>query len=453
VIHDVGDRLQTAVRGRVLHPGGHGYEEARRVFNGMIDRRPALILQCAHEQDVIAGIQFGRESRLPVAVRGGGHNVAGNAVCEGGLVIDLGLMRSVGVDASARRATCEGGATWGEFDRATQAHGLATPGGIISSTGVAGLTLGGGIGTLRGLHGLTCDNLVAATVVTAAGDLVRAGEGGDPDLLWGLRGGGGNFGVVSSFTFDVHPLGPVVAGPIEAPQTREFLDFYRSWLDTLPDAFSADLMLRRGAGGSPTCLVLAFHAGPQREADRLLAPLLERFRPVANVAPRSYVESQCLYDAGSPWAQRNYWKSNGMAELTDGAIETLLERFAQAPSPLSVIGLEFLHGQIHRLDPEADAVGFKRARFDLLIESKWLDPRADETNIAWARDTWAAMQAHVAGPAYTNYLVDEPQERVRAAYGEQTYARLVRLKDRYDPENFFRMNQNVRPSQEVGDDR
>jgi FAD/FMN-containing dehydrogenase len=444
-------QLESEVRGSVLHPGSAEYDEARRVYNGMIDRRPQAILRCAHVDDVVAGVGFGRQNGLIVAIRGGGHNVAGNAVCDGGLVIDLGGLRGVKVDPAARRATCEGGATWGELDRATQAHGLAMPGGIISSTGVAGLTLGGGIGTLRGLYGLTSDNLLAATVVTADGRVVRAGEGGDADLLWGLRGGGGNFGVVTSFEFDVHPVGQVVAGPLEVPQSERFLDFYRGWLESLPDGASCDIIFRRSPSGDPTFLLLFFHAGPPEEAARILAPLRERFRPADAVAVRSYVESQCLYDAGSPWGQRNYWKSNGMSELSDAAAQTLLERFAEIPSPLCVIGMEYLHGRIH--SGVSGAVSFKSARFDLLIESKWLDPAEDETNVAWTRDTWAAMQPHTAGGAYVNYLGLEPQERVRAAYGDEVYSRLVALKDRYDPENFFRMNQNIKPSKEVGRDR
>lgn len=448
-------QLESEVRGEVLRPGQDGYDEARRVFNGMVDRRPALILRCTADEDVVAGVGFARQNGLVVAVKGGGHNVAGNAVCDGGLVIDLSRMREVRVDPRRRRAICQGGATWGDFDRATQAQGLATPGGIISSTGVAGLTLGGGIGTLRGLYGLTCDNMVAATVVTADGRVVRAGEEGDTDLLWGLRGGGGNFGVVTAFEFDVHPLGPVVAGPLEVPQSLgvRFLDFYRSFLEGVPDAFSSDLIFRVAPSGEPTFLLLTFYAGPVEEAARILAPLRERFQPADAVAQRSYVESQCLYDAGSPWGQRNYWKSNGMAELGDGAIETLLERFREIPSRHCLIGMEYLHGRIHRTEPDANAASFKRAKFDLLIESKWLDAADDDANVAWTRDTWAAMQPHVSGAAYTNYLGAEPQERVRAAYGERTYRRLVALKDRYDAENFFRMNQNIRPSQEVGDDR
>jgi FAD/FMN-containing dehydrogenase len=444
-------QLDSEVRGTVLRPGSPGYDEARRVYNGMIDRRPAVIVRCAHVDDVVAGIGFGRQNGLVVAVRGGGHNVAGNAVCDGGLVIDLSEMRRVDVEPARRRATCEGGATWAEFDSTTQAHGLGLPGGIISSTGVAGLTLGGGIGTLRGLYGLTSDNLVGATVVTADGRIVRAGEDGDPDLLWGLRGGGGNFGVVTSFEFDVHPVGPVVAGPLEVPQSERFLDFYRAWLQMLPDASSCDIIFRRSPSGEPTFLLLFFHAGPIDEAARHLAPLRERFHPADSVAVRSYVESQCLYDAGSPWGQRNYWKSNGMPELTDAAAQTLLERFAEIPSPLCAIGMEYLHGAIH--SGVSGAVSFKSAKFDLLIESKWLDPAEDDPNVAWTRDTWAAMRPHTAGGAYVNYLGVEPLERVRAAYGDEIYSRLVALKDRYDPENVFRMNQNIKPSKEVGDDR
>jgi hypothetical protein len=298
---------------------------------------------------------------------------------------------------------------------------------------------------LRGLHGLTCDNLVGATLIKADGRVVDA----DRELLWGLRGGGGNFGVVTSFEFELYPLGQVVAGPLEVPQSKEFLAFYREFVETLPDGFSADLVMKTRSDGVAVFTILGFFAGEPRVADRVLEPLRVRFHPTEAFAPRSYVESQRIYDAGSPWGQRNYWKSNGMAELSDDAIDVLLERFRQIPSPLCMVGLEFLHGAVHRVDPGMNAVGFKRAKFDLLIESKWLDPAEDDANVAWARETWNAIQPYVAGPAYTNYLVSEPQERVRSAYGEAVYERLVRLKDRYDPANLFRFNQNVRPSAEV----
>src|SRR6266550_5950305 len=267
---------------RTLRPGDAGYDEARRVFNGMIDRRPALIVQCADEEDVAAAVTQAREHSLQLAVRGGGHNVAGNAVCDGGLVIDLSRMRGVEVDPVRRRARVQGGATWGDFDTATQAHGLATPGGVVSSTGVAGLTLGGGIGVLRGLYGLTCDSLVAAELVTASGERVSASADENPDLLWGLRGGGGNFGVVTSFEFALHPLGSVVSGPLDFCYSREFLRFYDDFVDTIPDEFSCDLVLRRSQDGEALATLLTCYCGAAERAATVYNRLRARFAPVAD---------------------------------------------------------------------------------------------------------------------------------------------------------------------------
>jgi hypothetical protein len=447
------EKLGSRLQGRLLTSADADYDEARRVFNGMVDRRPLAIVRCAAIDDIRAAIEFAHEQDLQAAVRGGGHNVAGNAVCEGGLVIDLSVMRRVEVDSGRRLARAEGGATWGDFDSATQRHGLATPGGIVSTTGIAGLTLGGGIGVLRGLYGLTCDNLVGAVVATAGGDLVRAGAdaGANPELLWGLRGGGGNFGVVVGFEYHLHPLDEVVSGPYELSYAgaRDFLRFYREFLEEVPDEFSCDLLLRRGPDGEPRITLLTCYSGRVEAAERVYEALCRYPAVNDGVARRGYVESQRLYDQASPWGQRNYWKSNGFGELTDEAIELLLEAFESAASPLSQIALEHLHGQVHRSDPEANAVAFEEAKFDLLVNAKWLDPAADDANVGWARESFARLQPHMARAAYLNYLVEEPEERVRAAYGPATYDRLVALKDRHDPENFFRLNQNIRPSASV----
>jgi FAD/FMN-containing dehydrogenase len=445
------ERLRDRLEGSLLAPGDPGYDEARTVFNGMIDRRPAAIALCRSVEDVRRSLGFGREACLPIAVRGGGHNVAGNGTCEGGLLISLVRLREVVVDPGRRRAVAQGGSTWGDFDRATTAHGLATPGGIVSTTGVGGLTLGGGIGVLRGRHGLTCDNLVGADVVTADGEVVRAGEGGDPELLWGLRGGGGNFGVVTSFDFALHPQGDVVAGPVEFAYRDPvgFLRFYREYTASLPDEYSCDLLLRSGPDGAPRFTLLTCWSGDPDRAEPVLEPLRARGPINFAVERRPYLEAQRLFDPVSPWGQRNYWKSNGMAGLSDPAIEAIVEVFEARRSPMAQVQFEHLHGEVHRTDPAASAIGFHGATYNLLVNAKWLDPAADLENTGWARDSFARLQPFLAGGAYVNYLLEEPEERIRAAYGAEVYRRLGRLKARFDPDNVFRINQNIPPSAAV----
>lgn len=452
---DAGDRvtrvdlteLAARLTGEVLTAGDSGYDPARRVFNGMIDRRPAAIALCASVDDVRYALEFGRRLDLRIAVRGGGHNVAGNGTCEGGLLISLAGLRSVRVDEGKALARAGGGATWGDFDRATMAHGRATPGGIVSSTGVAGLTLGGGIGVLRGRHGLTSDNLVGAEVVTAGGEVARAGPEGDPALLWGLRGGGGNFGVVIDLEFAVHPQGDVVSGPVEFAyrDPAGFLRFYRDYTDRLPDEFACDLLLRSGPDGEPRFTLLTCWSGDPDEAGPVYEPLRARDPINDGAARRTYVEAQALFDQASPWGQRNYWKSNGMAALSDEAIAAVVDVFEARRSPLCQVQFEHLHGAMHRTERTASAVGFHEATYNLLINAKWLDPAGDEENIAWARASFAALQPFVAGGAYVNYLLHEPEERIRAAYGDGVYDRLSRLKAVYDPDNVFRLNQNIQP--------
>jgi FAD/FMN-containing dehydrogenase len=440
--------LAAGFTGVVLTPGKAGYDEARRVFNGMIDRRPAAIAICASVDDVRHAIDFGRRLELPIAIRGGGHNVAGNGTCEGGLLISLGGLRSVLVDPDRASARAGGGATWSDFDAATMAHGLATPGGIVSSTGVAGLTLGGGIGVLRGRHGLTCDNLVGAEVVTAGGDVAKAGLEDDPELLWGLRGGGGNFGVVTAFDFALHPQGDVVAGPVEFAyrDPSAFLSFYRDYTADLPDDFTCDLLLRSGPDAEPRFTLLTCWSGDIDRAGPVYEPLFARDPINDGVARRSYVEAQQLFDQASPWGLRNYWKTNGMPGLTADAIAAVIEVFEARRSPLCQVQFEHLHGAVHRTDRAASAVGFHDATYNLLVNAKWLDPAADEENLAWARGSFARLQPFLAGGAYVNYLLDEPEERVRDAYGAAVYDRLARLKAAYDPDNVFRLNQNIRPA-------
>jgi FAD/FMN-containing dehydrogenase len=432
---------------RTLRPGDRGYDEARRVFNGMIDRRPALIVQCNSESDVADAITHAREQKLQVAVRGGGHNVAGLAVCDGGLVIDLSPMRRVDVDPVRRRARVQGGATWGDLDTATQAHGLATPGGVVSSTGVAGLTLGGGIGVLRGLYGLTCDNLIGAELVTASGETVSASADENADLLWGLRGGGGNFGVVTTFEFALHPLGSVVSGLIDFAHSRDFLNFYDEFAESAPDELACDLVVHRSPAGDAVDSVFACFCGPDEDAAAVFDRLRSRFAPLRDgLAKRSYVEAQRMLDATSPWGVRNYWKTNAMGPLIPAAIDAFDEVFMSAKSPASQVQLEHLHGALHRAAPGANAATFAGAKYNLLVNAKWTDPEQDEENIRWAREGFAALQPFLGSGAYANYLVQEPRERVRQAYGAETYDRLVALKNRHDPANVFRLNQNIEPS-------
>ena len=435
---------------RTLRPADAGYDEARRVFNGMVDRRPALIVQCADEADVAAAITQAREHSLQVAVRGGGHNVAGNAVCDGGLVIDLSPMRRVEVDPVRHRARVQGGATWADLDTATQAHGLATPGGVVSSTGVAGLTLGGGIGVLRGLYGLTCDNLVGAELVTASGEPVSASADENPELLWGLRGGGGNFGIVTTFEFALHPLGSVVSGLIDFAHSHDFLKFYDEFAAGAPDELACDLVVHRSPAGDAVASVFACFCGSDEAAAPVLERLRSRFAPLRDgLATRSYVEAQRMLDVTAPWGVRNYWKTNAMGPLTPEAVEAFDEVFMSAKSPASQVQVEHLHGALHRTPPGANAASFAGAKYNLLVNAKWTDPARDEENIRWARDGFALLQPFLSSGAYANYLVQEPRERVRQAYGAETYDRLVALKDRHDPANIFRMNQNIEPSAPV----
>ncbi len=444
---DASQRLEREIAGSVVQPGDDAYDETRRVFNGMIDRRPRLIVRCLNEDDVATAIAFAREHALAVAVRGGGHNVAGNAVVDGGLVIDLSRMRQVEIDPVRQRARVQGGACWGDLDAATEPHGLATPGGIVSTTGVAGLTLGGGIGVLRGLFGLTCDNLVGAELVTASGERVAASSVENAGLLWGLRGGGGNFGVVTTFEFALHPLSGVVSGPLDYRYSREFLRFYDDFVETIPDEFSCDLVLRRSQDGEPLATLLTCYCGHAEPAVTVYDRLRTRFAPVRDgVAPRSYLEAQRLYDQISPWGWRNYWKTNATGTLDSSAIDALHEIFNEAVSPLSQIQLEHLHGALHRSAPGTNALNFAGAKYDLLVNAKWTERARDDKNVRWAREGFARLRPFLSGGAYPNYLFQETRERVREAYGSEAYERLVALKDRYDPANFFRLNQNIEPS-------
>ena len=437
----------TSLRGEMLLPGDSSYDVARRVFNAMIDRRPALIVRCAGTEDVVRGVAFARTHALPLSLRGGGHSVAGNAVCDGGVMLDLSSMKRIQVDPSKRIAVAEPGLTLAEFDRATQTHGLATPLGIVSVTGIAGLTLGGGIGWLNGAYGLACDNLLAAEIVTADGQILTASQDEHADLLWGLRGGGGNFGVVTSFTYQLHPVGIVLAGALTYPteRARDAMRFYHEFSSTSPDELSTAGMLTRDADGNAVFSVALCYSGEIADGERVLQPLRSFGPPTVDaVAPFDYCAFQSGGDTGFPDGRQHYWKASFLPELSDEAIDILLHHAAQMPSPYSAVGLQQMSGVASRVDPQATAFAHRDRHYDCNILSQWDDPAQTAENLAWTRRFFDKMQPFMGRGVYANNLGDEGEERVRAAYGAN-YERLAALKATYDPTNLFRLNQNIAP--------
>ncbi|MBO0807148.1 MAG: FAD-dependent oxidoreductase, partial [Actinobacteria bacterium] len=413
------DMFAESVRGQVLRAGEGGYEAARRVFNAMIDRHPALIVCCAGTDDVVGGVDFARAHGLPLSVRGGGHSVAGNAVCEGGVMLDLSGLKGIRVDPVERVAVAQPGLTLGEFDRATQAHGLATTLGVVSMTGIAGLTLGGGIGWLNGKYGLACDNLLSADVVTADGRTLTANASQNEDLYWGLRGGGGNFGVVTSFTYRLHPVGTVLAGAVTFPaeRVREALRFYHESASACPDELSTAASLVRDGDGRPMLTVAVCYCGPLAEGERVLAPLRSFPGVEDRVGPMDYCAFQSGTDAGYPGGRQHYWKAGFLRELPDAAIDVLLGFVAEMPSIDSGVGLQQMCGAASRVDPAATAFAHRARQYDLNILSQWADPADAPRNVAWTRAFFAAIEPFLERAVYANNLGDEGDDRVRAAYG------------------------------------
>jgi FAD/FMN-containing dehydrogenase len=445
------DDLRSHLRGALLRAGDTGFDAARTVWNAMIDKRPAAIIRCAGTADVMQTVAFARDSGLPVAIRGGGHNVAGNAVCDGGIVIDLSLMRAVRVDRLHRSARVEGGCTWRDFDHEAAAFGLATTGGVIPSTGVAGLTLGGGFGWLMGQHGLSCDNLLSVDVVTADGRLVTASRDSHADLFWGLRGGGGNFGVATSFEFRLHPVDRVFGGMIIHPlkDARRVLGFWREFIGSAPDELGTQAAFVTTPDGERVVAIIVCYNGPAAAGERVLAPLRAFGSPLGDtVAEMPYLQLQALLEPGFPPAMRNYWKSNFLSSLSDGASEAITEAFERVPSTTAAIGIEDVRGAVHRVGADESAFAHRRNHFNLLIVGIWRERDDDATHVRWVRELWNAIQPFSTGDVYVNYLgteIDEGCDRVKAAYGADQYARLVALKRKYDPENVFRLNQNIKP--------
>jgi FAD/FMN-containing dehydrogenase len=438
------------LRGPLLRPGEAGYDQARVVWNGMIDRRPALIARCAGVADIIAAVRFARTHGVLVSVKGGGHNITGNAVCEGGLMIDLSPMKSVRVDLAKRTARAEAGLTWGEFNRETQAFGLATTGGVVSTTGIAGLTLGGGLGWMMGKHGLSCDNLLSADIVTAGGEFLTASATEHPDLFWGLRGGGGNFGIVTSFEYQLHPVGPVLAGMVIHPidKARDVLRFYRDFCRSCPDEMLAAASLMTSPEGAPVAVIIVSYIGDIAKGEALVAPLRKFGSPLADtIAPTSYTELNTLFDAAVPYGGvQRYWKSSFLKDLGDDLIEVFIERSAKFLSPMSMVLFFHMHGAATRADPNGTAFGLRDDQWDYDVISQWNDPVEAPDHIQWTRNFWNAVEPFATGEVYVNHLdAEEGTTRIRAAYG-RNYDRLVALKNRYDPTNLFRLNQNIKPS-------
>jgi FAD/FMN-containing dehydrogenase len=446
------------LRGRVAVPGSADYEQGRPIWNAMIERRPALFARCAGAADVMRSVHFAREQGLPLAVRGGGHNIAGNALCDGGLVIDLSPMKSVRIDAGARLARVEPGVTLGEFDREAQAFGLATPLGINSTTGVAGLTLGGGFGWLSRKFGLSIDNLVSADVVTADGALLKANASENTDLFWGVRGGGGNFGIVTSFEFRLHEVGPnVLSGLIVHPldDASKVLRFYRSFIADTPDDFVCWFVLRKAPPlpflppqwhGKEILALAVCYAGKIEDGERVAKPLRAFGNPIADViAPHPYVAWQTILDPLLTPGARNYWKSHDFREPSDGLIDVLIEHARKIPDPQTEIAFAQLGGAVARVPHGATAYTHRDGQFVLNVHGRWDDPAKDAQCVGWARELFNAAAPFATGGAYVNFLTQDEQDRVRAAYGDN-YDRLVALKNKYDPGNLFRVNQNIAPT-------
>jgi FAD/FMN-containing dehydrogenase len=451
------EELKGTIKGRVLAPDDPDYEEARQIWNAMVDRRPAVIVQCAQADDIPPVIRFARKNGLELSIRGAGHNIAGNALCDNGVTIDFSRMKNVRVDAVKRHAYVEPGATLANLDEATQAHGLATPVGINSTTGIAGLTLGGGFGWLTRKYGMTIDNLVSIDMITAEGKKIRASESDNPDLCWAIRGGGGNFGVVTQFEFQLFPVGPeIVAGLIVFPfnQAKQILNKYRQFVNSAPEELNIWVVLRKApplpflpenVHGKEVVVLPIFYSGAVAEAEKLIAPV----RAFGNahgehIGAQPYVAWQKAFDPLLTPGARNYWKSHNFTELADGALNTIIDFAGKLPSPQCEIFIGLIAGAPNRIAPDAMAYGHRDAKFVLNVHGRWDDARDDQKCIGWAREFFNASAPYASAGAYVNFMTAEEGERVATAYGSN-YGRLVAIKRRYDPENVFHLNQNVKP--------
>lgn len=451
-------RFERRLRGALVRPTDSGYDEARAIFNAMIDRRPALIVRCSGVADVIEAVNFARHNGLELAVRGGGHNLSGNAVCEGGLVVDLSPMKGIWIDPRQRTARVEAGLTWAEVNHELQAFGLGATGGVIGTTGVSGLTLGGGLGWLVRKHGLACDNLVSIDVVTADGNVVRASETENHDLFWGMRGGGGNFGIATSFEFRVHTAGVVLAGLLAYPIERagEFLRAWRDFEASGPEEWTAGIVLLTAPSapfvpkefhGRLVVGLAGVYSGPIEQGETLLRPLRTFDQPIVDlIQPMPYSAAQTMIDVLYPAGLQNYWKAQFLPGISDVLIDTMLAYFGDVPSPMTQVILEHNgDSAVNRVDDDATAFGYRDHSYILIIMSLWPDAADRDRNIAWTRALYDALKPFARPGVYVNYLGEEGQDRVTEAYGNK-HRRLVAVKNKYDPTYFFHLNQNIVPT-------
>lgn len=442
------DTFRAELRGKLLTADDADYDAARRIWNAMIDKRPALLARCTGAADVGKAVRFAAAHDLLVSVRGGGHNVAGTAVCDGGLMIDLSPMKGIRVDPVARTALAQPGLLWQEFDQETQAYGLATTGGVVGETGIAGLTLGGGVGWLVRKHGLTCDNLLAADVVTADGHLRHASPDTNQDLFWALRGGGGNFGVVTAFQYQLHAVSTILGGLVIHPRTaaHDVLRFHRDFITSAPEELTSYVGLLTAPDGNPVVALASCYCGNLQEGERVLRPLRAFGTPLVDgMQAMPYTGMQGLFGPAFPWNNRNYWKSSYLRELPDAAINAVVDYANNSPSALSTIVIEYYGGAASRVAADAMAFAHREANFNILILGQWHAAADDARQVQWARDCWQALQPWTSSAVYMNALsAGEDPQAVRAAYGSN-YARLAALKARFDPANLFRMNQNILP--------
>jgi len=455
---DMIDDFKSRLRGRLIQPNDAGYDEARKIWNAMIDKKPGMIVHCAGAADAMASVAFARDHELLLAIRGGGHNIAGSALCDGGLVIDLSGMRSVRIDPDLRRAWVEGGATLADVDHEAQAFGLATPLGINSTTGVGGLTLGGGFGWLSRTLGLAVDNLVSADIITADARRLKVSASNEPDLFWAIRGGGGNFGVVTSFEFQLHPVGPqITAGLIVYPfeQARQVLTQYRDYVNQMPAELAVWGVLRKApplpflpasVHGENVVVLAVFSPLKQDDIMGAIEPLRAFGQAVGeHLGTMPYTAWEQTFDPLLTPGARNYWKSHNLTQLSDAAVDTLIRYAGTLPSPQCEIFLGLLGGKASEPAPDATAYPHRNALYAMNVHARWSEPSDDEACIAWSRELFTAMAPHAAGSVYINFMTQEEGARISEAYGAN-YERLAQIKKRYDPHNLFRSNQNIRPS-------
>ncbi|MEJ2101204.1 MAG: FAD-binding oxidoreductase [Desulfobacterales bacterium] len=451
------EKLRSKVKGRIVLPGDPNYDEVRKIWNAMIDRRPAVIVQCAEADDVPYAISFARENGLDISIRGAGHNIAGNALCDNGVMIDFSTMRHLRVDPGKRCAYVEPGATLADFDEATQAHGLATPVGINSTTGISGLTLGGGFGWLTRKYGMTIDNLVSANVITADGMKIRASENENTDMFWAIRGGGGNFGVVTQYEFKLHPVGPeILAGLLVFPfeQAKQVLTQYREFVKSAPEELSVWVVLRKApplpflseaVHGKEVVVLPIFYAGDITQGKKLIEPLRSFGDPYGeHIGTQPYTEWQKVFDPLLTPGARNYWKSHNFTDLSDNAFNSMIEFAGKLPSPQCEIFIGLIAGAANHVPSDAMAYAHRDAKFVLNVHGRWDDPTEDERCIDWARTFFKATAPYSSAGTYVNFMTEDESDRVTAAYGAN-YARLVQIKKQYDPENVFHLNQNIMP--------